>query len=179
MSQRFLGHPVQESPLWGGWIRSRHQLGGPGVLCTSSSKPSEGKVMLVWAFWCTGLLCHLGKKARAVVSTSQCCPSMHCLLAALVGCLGLVWPRSLGLMRVSCSLGCSDHALVWALRVKWGALTLSISSSHMEGVLAPPSLFGRVLGVLLLYASCSFKLKQFFFVKGHVGLMWARELGSS
>lgn len=46
--------------------------------------------------------------------------------------------------------------------------------ASLEKVSAAPLTFGEVLGVDLLYGSCSFKLWLFFFGPGHQGLARAR-----
>lgn len=92
---------------------------------------------------------------------NQGCSSVHCLVATLVGQLGLVWAMGLRLTDVAGQLGCPDCTLVCAFKVGGNIdFCLSASPTYRAFQLLPQP-FGKGLVLTVLYTSCCFKLQLF------------------
>lgn len=86
--------------------------------------------------------------------------------------LGLVWTRGPGLTEVAGQVWCPEPSLPLHSQVYGKQTVVHTSPSNLNR--APADLlFGSVLGLDLLYPSCSFKPLFFFCAARHSGLVWA------
>lgn len=161
-----------------GWIQRRHQLGGTRALYTRGALASH--LNPKWQ----GRECSvvLGTRVSLAQSLELGCTltrTVHGPVAALVRQLGLLWAKGSGIPEVKW------QAAYGACPVHWSMLSRQRNvdcQPLLPGESFSSSLFGRVLGLAPLYASCSFKLWYFVYVRlcapGHLGQRQPRGPGT-
>lgn len=140
-----------------------------------SSKSYGANMVQVWIVQGALCLCHFGKMALAVVSADQKYPSIHCTMAALIGCLGMMWARSPGLTEAVGQLGCLDCGPIHIIKVKGNVNSGTHQLLQFREISSSFSAIwwnsrAWVLYILVVLLNCG----PFSCVSGDPGLVWPR-----